>query len=557
MDKNEKKIMHKRLYIAFYLFIFMFVYITAKLAYIQIYKGEEYYNRTIRQSEIRVDLTSNRGIIYDRNNIPLTDKDKDRVLVILKNRLFVHSSASILDKETIKLLRDITRMSEEEIYRELQKPSDLIEFDIRHINDDLEKKIKSKRGILIVEKTFRYSKENILSHVIGYINLYDRVGVSGIEKSKDKYLKNQEREYVEAFVDAHNNVIAGSFRENTDNVPRTKHIKTTIDYNIQKAVEEVMDKNRVNGAVVVSSVTTGEILAMASRPNFNVYRLEDYVRSSGDELLNKAIQCTYPPGSVFKIIVALAALEEGLVDENEVFDCSGETDVDGLTVRCWKEDGHGEQTFAEAFYNSCNTTFVEIGQRIGSKKILDMARRMGLADKVGIGLDEEKSGTLPKGDRIKGNAISNISIGQGDIEVTPLQVNQMTQIIANNGVYNRLYLFDSVLNQNMREIESFPVDKEEVVISPFIINRVRDLMEGVVSQGTAQTAKGLEGESAGKTGSAESSINGKRVVHGWFTGYYPFIKPKYAITVFVYDGRSGGGAAAPIFKEILEKINQN
>ncbi|KXZ39669.1 penicillin-binding protein 2 [Alkalithermobacter thermoalcaliphilus JW-YL-7 = DSM 7308] len=551
------KLMMKRLYTLFYLFIFIYISITGKLAYIQIYKGREYYNRTVRQSEIKVDLTSNRGIIYDRNGIPLTDVDKEKVLVVLKNRLISNNEKVILDTQTLNLIKSITKMSEAQIYTNLQKSSDIIEFKINNLDDDLERQIKNKRGMLIVEKTFRYSKDNILSHVIGYINEYDNVGVSGIEKAKDNYLKYNERQYVEVFLDAHSNVIPGSFRENREDNKNAKHIKTTIDYNIQRVVEEVMDKNRINGAVVVSNVKTGEILAMASRPNFDVYKIGDYVKSSGDELLNKAIQCTYPPGSVFKTIVALAAFEEGVVKEDEIFNCQGDIQVDGLTVRCWKEGGHGEQTFAEAFYNSCNTTFIEIGKRVGSEKILEMAKRMGLYEKVGIGLSEEKAGIMPKGDKAKGNAITNISIGQGDIEVTPLQVNQMTQIIANNGVYKRLYLFDSVLNQRMNEIEKFNKDKEKVIISPFIVNRVRDLMEGVVIQGTGRTAQGLEGESAGKTGSAESYIRGKKIVHGWFTGYHPFIDPKYAITVFVYDGKSGGGAAAPIFKEIIENINNN
>ncbi|SHH08178.1 peptidoglycan D,D-transpeptidase FtsI family protein [Tepidibacter thalassicus] len=548
MRKNNVKKKNKRIELVLYFFIFVFILILGRLSYIQVYKGKEYYDRAIRQSEIKVDLTSNRGSIYDRNNILLTDKEKEDVLVILKRNFK-------LNKKTIELLKNITNMSEKNIYKNFECKSDLIELKIRYLNENLKRKIESQSGVLIVNKTHRYLKENILTHTIGYINKYENKGVSGIERAKDGLLKNQRREYVEAFIDARQNVVPGSFKKYRDENLKSKNIKLTIDYNIQKAVEKALDKESKKGAVVVSNVNTGEILAMASRPNFNPNKVEDYINSKNQELLNKAIQCSYPPGSIFKIIVSLAAFEEGVVDEDEKFNCTGEIDLNGLKINCWKRKGHGEETFKEAFYNSCNPVFVEVGKRVGSKKILDMAKKMGLKDKVNIGLKEEKCGILPAGDKIKGNAIGNISIGQGDIEVTPLQVNQMTQIIANNGVYKKLYLFDSVLNENMKEIEKYRPEKDKVVVSPFVINRVRKLMEGVVREGTAKNIKGLKGGSAGKTGSAESYVNGKKLVHGWFTGYYPAKSPKYAITVFVYNGKSGGGSAAPVFRDIVKNIN--
>jgi cell division protein FtsI/penicillin-binding protein 2 len=545
---TEKKI--KRINIVLYLYIFISIILLGKLLYIQGYKGKEYYDRAVRQSEIKVDLTSNRGSIYDRNNILLTDKEKEDVLVVLKRNFK-------LDKKKIELLKDITNMSEKNIYKKFESKSDLIELKIKHLNENLKKEIESQSGVLIVNKTHRYLKENLLTHVIGYINKYENEGVSGIEKAKDDLLKNQKKEYVEAFLDARKNVVLGSFKKYRNENLKAKNVKLTIDYDIQKSVERALDKDKKKGAVVVSNIKTGEIVAMASRPNFNPNKIEDYINSENQELINKAVQSTYPPGSIFKIIIALAAFEEGVVDEDEKFYDTGVIDLEGLKIRCWKREGHGEETFEEAFYNSCNPVFVEVGKRIGSKKILDMAKRMGLKNKVDIGLKEEKGGNLPKGDKIKGNAIGNISIGQGDIEVTPLQVNQMTQILANNGVYKKLYLFDSVLNENMKEIEKYENENEneKVVVSPFIINRVRKLMEGVVQEGTASNIKGLKGECAGKTGSAESYVDGKKLVHGWFTGYYPAKNPKYAITVFIYDGKSGSRSAAPVFKEIVKNIN--
>lgn len=548
MRKKSKTDHNKRLSILLFAFSFAFVSLFGRLIYIQGYKGKEYYERAIRQSEIKIDLTSNRGSIYDRNNVALTDNEKEDIVVILKRNFN-------LDKEKIDILKKVTKLSEKEIYNRFETKNNLVELKIKYLNDELKKQIQSKKAILIVNKTYRYRSENILTHVLGYVNENENKGVSGIEKAKNDLLKDQNREYVEAFVDARKNVVPGSFKKYKSEDTKHKNIKLTIDYDIQKIVEKALDKKHKNGAVVVSDVSTGEILAMASRPNFNPNNIENYINSKNQELLNKAIQCKYPPGSIFKIIVTLAAFEENLVDEEEKFDCKGYIEFDGIKIKCWKREGHGEETFKEAFYNSCNPVFVEIGKRLGSKKILETAKRLGLSDKIDIGLEEEKETVLPKGDSVKGNAIGNISIGQGDIEVTPLQVNQMTQIIANNGVYKKLYLFDSTLDQNMNEIENHKIEKDKVVMSPFVINRTKKLMEGVVESGTASNIKGIQGNSAGKTGSAEYYIKGKKFVHGWFTGYYPAKIPKYAVTVFIYDGKSGGGAAAPVFKDIIENIN--
>lgn len=548
MRINKDKTKFKRLDIILYTFILLFILLSLKLLYIQAVKGKEYCDKAIRQSKIKVDLTSNRGYIYDRNNVLLTDKEEQRIVVILKRNFK-------LDEEKLKLLESVTKMSEKDIYKEFQTKNNLIELKIKSLDEKRKKEIENQSSIMIVNKKYRYLKENLLSHVIGYTKKYENEGLSGIEKAKNEILKDQKKEYVEAFVDARKNVVPGSFKKYRDENMKAKNIKTTIDFNIQKIAEKALDKKKSNGAIVISDVNSGEILSIVSRPNFDPSKIENYINSKNQELLNKAIQCTYSPGSIFKIVVALAAFEEDAVDENEKFNCNGKIDLYGMTIRCWKRDGHGEETFKEAFYNSCNPVFVEIAKRIGSKKILDMAKKMELEGSIGIGLKEEKRTLLPSGEEIKGNAIGNIAIGQGDIEVTPIQINQMTQIIANNGVLVKLRLFDSVLNEDMKTIEKYEKPQEKVVVSPFVVNKVRKLMEGVVDEGTASIAKDIKGGSAGKTGSAESYIKGKKLVHGWFTGYYPKIQPKYAITVFIYDGKSGAGAAVPVFKDIIENIN--
>jgi len=140
--------------------------------------------------------------------------------------------------------------------------------------------------------------------------------------------------------------------------------------------------------------------------------------------------------------------------------------------------------------------------------------------------------------------------------LTPLQINQLTQIIANNGLYRPLYLYDSILDKNMNVIKSLKSSKDKEIISPYTIGSIKNMMKLVSKTGTAEDLKDLEGGSGGKTGSAQSYGDKKKLTHGWFTGFYPANRPKYAITIFVYDGKSGSGSAVPIFKQICENINK-
>lgn len=525
----------------FTIMITIFLGLVGRLTYIQVIEDEFYRKKAYEQSEVQVQLSSNRGIIYDRNNKPLTDTKKEKIMIIRKIKFE-------LNKEEISMLKSITKMKDEEILAAFQENKYVIELPVNNTYSKFENILKEKE-VLIKEKTYRYSDENILTHIIGYINEDENKGVSGIEKSKDDFLKNKNTEYVEAFIGRTIGLVQGSIKTEKSN--DDKNLKLTIDYNIQKIVEKALDSQDNPSAVVISDVDSGELLSISSRPNFDPDEIEKYVNSKDGELVNRAVQSTYPPGSIFKIVVAYAALEYKVVDDNEIFNCTGEIDAGGHIIKCPKEGGHGYQTFEQAFANSCNTTFVEVGQRLGTQKILKAAKKLHLEEKVGIDLDDEASKKIPQN-----IDIGNLSIGQGELEFTPLQINQVTQIIANNGLYRPLYLYDGILDKNMNVIKSLKSNKEKDIISPYTIGSIKNMMKLVNTIGTGSDLKDLKGESGGKTGSAQSYGDGKQLTHGWFTGFYPANKPKYAITVFVYDGKSGSGSAVPIFKQICEDINK-
>ncbi len=276
------------------------------------------------------------------------------------------------------------------------------------------------------------------------------------------------------------------------------------------------------------------------------------------DLYNKSIQVGYPPASVFKIVVLLAALEEEKIELDEKFLCKGYEIVGNNKIKChsYNDGGHGELDIKEAFYDSCNSAFIQLGKRIGAKAIMERARKLGFGSKVGIQLMEEIDGNLPSGDELLGPSIGNISIGQGNIEVTPLQVTNMMTILANNGIKKDLTIVDAIVTDKKHEVKSVRREKPKRLISSYNSYILRKFMEEVVNKGTASRYILLDniGGAAGKTGTAEAIANNKEIKHSWFAGYFPKNKPKYVITVLVENSVSGGKSAGPVFEEIAKQI---
>jgi penicillin-binding protein 2 len=415
-----------------------------------------------------------------------------------------------------------------------------------------------EKNIIVEERTLRYSSDWLLSHTIGYIKRSDKVGKSGIEKAMDNILKNSNEKYVSAFkAGASGNtqdlgILKGSIKT-VNEVEDARHIKLTIDKDIQKKVEQIVDKEENPTAVVISDVDTGEILCISSRPNFDPNNIAKYIQSKKGELVNRTAQSIYPPGSIFKIVVLYAALEQGVIDENYTYNCTGKTKVgsNGEILNCHKKEGHGIENLQQAFSNSCNTAFFDIANKVGEDKIIEYAKKLHLDEPVDIGIDEEKyreiSTEIP---------IRNLAIGQGSIGFTPLQINQMTQIVANNGTYKPLYLYDSIVNNDKNIVKSFRSSKSEEIISPYTITIVKEMMKGVSKDGTGKDLKDLKGGCGVKTGTAQSTSNGAKVDHGWITGFYPEERPKYAITVLVEGTQQNSKSALPIFKEICQKLSE-
>lgn len=553
LNLNET-VHYKRLSIVVSIFAFVFLILLGRIFYIQVIKSEEYSKKAVTQRTLKIPVALNRGEIYDRNLIPLTDREVEKVILVYSDYIYDK-------KSTAEIISKACGISIKEVEDKLTGSVDTIEFSTKLLQNPYLEALESGKinGVIVVEKKQRYTDESIARHVIGYIGKSDKKGYMGIEKSLNQYLAGDGYDSVVAVVDSGLNIIPGlGFRKvEADKNGQSYSVKLTLDYHIQSIIEEEMKKNNTRGAVVVMDVATSEILGMGSFPDYDQNDISKYIDNNGDELLNKALW-SFDLGSIFKTVVAAAAFENNLITLDDKFICTGSYKVGNTNINCstYKSHENTEINIKDAFSLSCNTTFVKIGEIVGAEKILDMAKKFGFGQKQLYTFSEEKSGNLPEPNE---DGIGNISIGQGKIQATPLQVTSMMATIANNGIRRTPVIVDELLTYDGKEIKKMEREKPEVIMSYSTANQLKSLLSEVTKTGTGKQANMDEyGGSSGKTSSAQTGIstgvNGATVVQGWFAGFVPSNSPKYAITVFVYDGQSGGSSAAPLFKDIATRI---
>ena len=410
------------------------------------------------------------------------------------------------------------------------------------------RKITDAKMHLVVKDGKPYYVENrtndILSHVIGYISP-DGKG-SGMEGAFNYVLSNDKSSSISYLKDINNNKVSRGYAINIEKI--YDGVSLSINYHIQKIVKQAMGEHKINGAVIVADCKSGEKLSMASRPNYDASRLADYLDGTDGELLNKAV-LQYNPGSVFKIVVATAFMENHYNDEF-IFNCTGNTEIDGIEFVCHKEEGHGPQTLEQAFANSCNCAFYQLGAMVGAEEICKYATDFGVGSEIlcinGI---YEDVGNIPAA--VSNSAeLANISIGQGDVMVTPLQIADMLCTICNDGVRNQLKLVRGIVNSKGKCMETKTTELGKV-ISKTTARRLQNMMKLAVESGTGINAQIYCG-AAGKTGSAETGWkkNGKIIKQGWFAGYFPVDDPQYVCVVIAEDGVSGSESACPVFQII-------
>ncbi len=407
-----------------------------------------------------------------------------------------------------------------------------------------------------------YPFSYVFSHPVGYVGevsreelqppyiLGDVIGKMGIERFYEEFLRGK-RGYSYVIVDATGKEIAPY----PEYIPPSagKDLVLTIDSRLQRFAYNLIDR----GVIVAASPRTGEILCYISKPSFNPNSVSVYIRDTLFAMWDRVACGTYSPGSVFKIITAACALEEGIADENTKVFCSGAMKIGRRYFKCWST--HGEVDFYNAIVKSCDVFFYKLGLKIGFDELTKFARKMGFGKKVGIDLPYEGSGFIPDrsfyrekyGRRVWKGDVANLSIGQGEILCTPLQLLQFFCAIANNGKTKRLHLVKKVKSGN-RIFCSINVQDYELPLSESTIQFLKSAMEGAVDKpyGTGHLAY-IPGLSVcGKTGTAENPL-GKP--HALFCAFAPRDSAEIAVVVVVEHGGMGGVKAAPIAREVIRE----
>lgn len=566
----------------------------ARLGYLQIFKHEQYSIQSDSNSIKPIINPAPRGLVLDRHGIALANNENNhRLLFYLDSKKnandIIEKLASVLDvsKET----KDIFMMKIKNSRRKtiISLIDDLAWDDVARIETSayLLPGISIESGI---RRRYPYPSET--SHFLGYVSLPSekesegseadlfmhpdfRIGKFGIERSFDEALRGK---YGVKYVEVNSHGISVRTLSVKTPVEGSK-IHLTIDRRLQKFVTERI-KDEV-ASVIVMDVKTGEILSYASSPTFNPNNFVEGVSSQywkelnedpKKPLTNKPISALYPPGSTFKLMVAMAGLESGFNPNHKVH-CSGKYQSGRRAFHCWKEGGHGTLDLMGGIKNSCNVYFFTLANQIGIEKISEMAKRFGYGEKFDISLYGGRAGNVPSDEWKRkvfkqpwvGGDTLNTAIGQGFVLATPLQMALVTARIANGGVPIKPYL---VRNHNIHK--QYDSLKSEPLIKDAYVKFVQEGMNRVVNEagGTAYGKRiDIKGfEMAGKTGTsqvvskrenemskAESAINANQN-HAIFVGFAPVGNPKYSISVVVEHGKSGSGAAAPIAKDIMLEV---
>lgn len=514
--------------IAFVLFTVAMLALAVRLFYIQIICHDKLEEAATSQYEIVIDGLDTRNRILDRNYRPLTDEIKEYYYLIKK------------DKESPQLLFLVDKIEGKQV---ASSSSDYYVYKTEIYDKNITKTLKEKYDAYVFQSTARYSKNQLACHLVGYLNEAENTGVSGLELLYQTRLKTKEKKLC-LWADAGGNIFEGVSPAIVDNqqsaiMDMSQGLVTTIDRRIQYMTEKALKAQTDSGAAIVMDADTGEILSWVSLPTFNPNNIETYLESESDCLINKVSQGSYPPGSVFKIATALAALEKG-IDPKWKYECTGEITVEGITLNCLAgpEGGHGTLDMTKAMSVSCNCYFASLTEEIGYEEVLKMAERLGFGSTAMENFPEETTGNLPELSETGTWDTSNIAIGQGGILATPLQVCRMTAAIANGGKL--------VVPKLLKDDVTF----SEKILDENYVNTLEEMMEAVMTEGTG--SGNWEIAVYGKTGTAESSSFGESQNLCWFTGYCRLEDKKYVITVMVERGKSGASEGIPVFRKISD-----
>lgn len=550
---------HGRIKFVLLVVILLFLAIIIRVFYIQVIDYKKLNDLADNLWSRNLPITSDRGLILDRNGKTLADNITTVSLVLIPNQ--------ITNKEKVSQdLADILGVSYEEMYKHVSKKTSIerVHPEGRQLSYEIADKIDELGydGVYLVKESKRYYPYgSVLSHVLGYVGI-DNQGLSGIELEYDDYLTGKDGA-IKYYSDGKGNRLDMSevYVEPQNGI----NVTLTIDLDIQLAIERELNNivtkyNPEQALILVADPKTGEILGMSSRPNFDSNNYSDYDINTINR--NLPIWATYEPGSTFKIITLAASLEEktiNLFDDN-YYD-GGSIMVDSARIKCWKAGGHGAESFLNVVENSCNPGFVVMGQKLGTERLYNYIRNFGFGEKTGIDLNGEASGILFKYENIGPVELATMSFGQG-ISVTPIQQVAGVSAAINGGYLNTPYIVKYLSEPETNQIiKNNTTNTVRQVISEETSKMVRYALESVVANGTGKNAYIENYRVGGKTGTAQKVSNGIYMQGNYivsFMGFMPANDPDYIVYVAIDNPKGitqyGGTVSAPIAKNVLKSI---
>ena len=572
------------------------VVLFVRLFYLQVMQGDEFRDLS-KNNRIRLqNIEPPRGIIYDRKGVVLVDnRPSFNLYIILKDAKPVNKTLEKLSHHTgisITYLRAVIKKNRTAA---LYKKILLKKYIGRNLLAVVEAHRYDLPGVIIGINMRRYYFDNqSAAHLIGYLGEInpddlklekykdykrgDQIGKFGVEKAADAYLRGHlGRAKIEVDAIGHKIRVLNMQDATTGN-----NVYLTIDIGLQRKAESLLDDKA--GSIVALEPDSGRVLALVSTPTFDQNAFiggvshkywRELLSNPDRPMQNKAIQGLYPPASTYKIVTAIAGLQEGVINRHSTYFCPGYLDYGGRPFRCWKKGGHGTLNVVQAIEQSCDVFFYHVGLRLGVDRIAKYAKAGGLGARTGIDLDHESSGLIPtaawkkkkRGIKWHRGETLSIAIGQGYNQTTPLQMAVYMAAVANGGTYYKPLIIseiktaggDIVITPFKKEVVGhLPVSAENLAI---VSQGLWDVVNG--SRGTARAYK-IEGiEMVGKTGTAQvfsrkkdseysDDLPDHLKAHAWFVAYAPVENPKIAVAVMVEHGEHGSSTAAPIASDLIK-----
>lgn len=567
--------------------------LVARLWWIQLWSvhrfsahGVDLVKNAIQQRRQSIVLHTGRGDILDRNGYPFTGVEQKALLLFplakgYADQAGLQKVAAIISEPEEKIARTLQEAKAPAMLRDEQGK-------LIRLTDEQAAAVNKLQipGLLALPVTERYRADEVAKHVVGYVTqnpdyvkrvyqeewqagkmgLDTMVGASGLERSFDRFLQGVEPSILSYYVNGQGSLLRGldvrySQQEHSF-YPLS--LVTTLDRGIQQRMEQIADQNDIgSGSIVVLDAKTGEAVSMVSRPSFDQTKVD--VR--GGDWQNHALK-QIPPGSVFKTVVAAAALGEGIISLTERFLCEGEYGKYGFS--CWKKGGHGYLTMEEAFAQSCNIAFAEIAKRVGGEKIEEYAKKLGLATQVGHVTPqlfkltdfrqlagEDRGMVFANGSsRTDEGILIQTAIGQRDVRMTPLQAANLMVTILHDGEPGTVRIVDQITYKNGLNFYRFsPTAMQTEGIDAVTAYKLRKLLQGVVLHGTGSALGDLPWTVAGKSGTAQVASPQTNESHHWFVGYAPVEEPRYAIAVVVENQPANRShQATSVFAQVVEAL---